>query len=67
MICFSAVSRTLIPRYFRSLFEGGVVEVYFVLKHSKESFHNTAIVLDCDQATTITHHTRPVFTKVSQV
>lgn len=58
------IGRTLIPRYFRSLFEGGVTELFFVLKHSKESFHNTAIILDSDQATMVAHHTCPVFTKV---
>jgi LIM domain-binding protein 1 len=58
------IGRTLIPRYFRSMFEGGVSEYYVLLKHAKESFHNTAIILDCDLATIVTHHNQPVFTKV---
>lgn len=51
-----AIGRTLIPRYFRSIFEGGVTELSFNLKHPKESFHNTSITLDCDQCTVVTHH-----------
>lgn len=59
-----AIGRTLIPRYFRSIFEGGVTELYYNMKHPKESFHNTSITLDCDQCTMITHHGKPLFTKV---
>lgn len=62
---FSAIGRTLIPRYFRSIFEGGVTDLYYILKHPKESFHNTSITLDCDHATMVTHHGKPMFTKVS--
>ncbi|XP_014221769.1 LIM domain-binding protein 2-like isoform X3 [Trichogramma pretiosum] len=58
------IGRTLIPRYFRSIFEGGVTELYYTLKHPKESFHNTSITLDCDQCTMVTHHGKPAFTKV---
>ncbi|XP_022185229.2 LIM domain-binding protein 2 isoform X4 [Nilaparvata lugens] len=58
------IGRTLIPRYFRSIFEGGVTELYYNLKHPKESFHNTSITLDCDQCTMVTHHGKPMFTKV---
>lgn len=50
------IGRTLIPRYFRSIFEGGVTELSFNLKHPKESFHNTSITLDCDQCSVVTHH-----------
>ncbi|XP_048516847.1 LIM domain-binding protein 2 isoform X2 [Dendroctonus ponderosae] len=58
------IGRTLIPRYFRSIFEGGVTELYYNLKHPKESFHNTSITLDCDQCTMVTNHGKPLFTKV---
>lgn len=61
---YIAIGRTLIPRYFRSIFEGGVTELYYNMKHPKESFHNTSITLDCDQCTMITHHGKPLFTKV---
>ncbi|OQR72152.1 LIM domain-binding protein 2-like, partial [Tropilaelaps mercedesae] len=53
------VGRTLIPRYFRSIFEGGVCELQFQLKHARESFHQTAISLDCDQAYMLTTHGKP--------
>ncbi|CAG0890802.1 unnamed protein product, partial [Cyprideis torosa] len=59
------IGRTLIPRYFRSMFEGGVTELFFHLKHSKESFHNTTLNLDCDHATMYSHHGKPVFTTVA--
>lgn len=63
--CIQAIGRTLIPRYFRSIFDGGVSELYFHLKLAKESFHNPTITLDCDQCTMVTHHTvKPMFTKV---
>jgi len=58
------IARTLIPRYFRSIFEGGVTDLYIILKHPKESFHNTSITLDCDQAMLVTHHGKPMFSKV---
>ncbi|XP_063222362.1 LIM domain-binding protein 2 isoform X4 [Bacillus rossius redtenbacheri] len=61
------IGRTLIPRYFRSIFEGGVTELYYNLRHPKESFHNTSITLDCDQCTMVTHHGKPMFTKVNNL
>lgn len=38
--------------------------MYYNMKHPKESFHNTSITLDCDQCTMVTHHGKPLFTKV---
>ncbi|GFQ67809.1 LIM domain-binding protein 2 [Trichonephila clavata] len=58
------IGRTLIPRYFRSIFEGEVTDLYFSLKHPKESFHNTTITLDCDQCTMVAHHGKPMYNKV---
>ncbi|XP_043550342.1 LIM domain-binding protein 2 isoform X5 [Chiloscyllium punctatum] len=58
------IGRTLIPRYFSTIFEGGVTDLYYVLKHSKESYHNSSITLDCDQCTMVTQHGKPMFTKV---
>ncbi|XP_059476012.1 LIM domain-binding protein 2 isoform X3 [Neocloeon triangulifer] len=58
------IGRTLIPRYFRSIFDGGVTELYYSLRNPKESFHNTSITLDCDQCSMVTHHGKPLFTKV---
>jgi len=58
------VGRTLIPRFFRSIFEGGVTDLHWELRHTKESFHQAVVSLDCDQATMVTQHGKPMFTKV---
>ncbi|XP_043266992.1 transcription activator BRG1 isoform X2 [Venturia canescens] len=58
------IGRTLIPRYFRSIFEGGVTELYYNVKHPKESFHNTSITLDCEHCVMVTHHGKPMVAKV---
>ncbi|XP_028657612.1 LIM domain-binding protein 2 isoform X1 [Erpetoichthys calabaricus] len=58
------IGRTLIPRYFSTVFEGGVTDLHYILKHSKESFHNSSITVDCDQCTMVTQHGKPMFTKV---
>lgn len=65
-LCVSlpAIGRTLIPRYFSTVFEGGVTDLYYVLKHSKESYHNSSITVDCDQCVMVTQHGKPMFTKV---
>ncbi|XP_045573978.1 LIM domain-binding protein 2 isoform X5 [Salmo salar] len=57
------IGRTLIPRYFSTVFEGGVTDLYYILKHSKESFHNSCITVDCDQCTMVTQYGKPMFTK----
>lgn len=48
----------MIPRYFRSIFEGGVTDLYYHLRANatKESFHNTSLTLDCDHCTMVTTH-----------
>ena len=61
---FAGIGRTLIPRYFRSIFEGGVTDMRYELRHPKESFHNTSITMDCDQCVVATLHGKPMFTKV---
>ena len=63
----TGIGRTLIPRYFRSIFEGGVTDLRYELRHPKESFHNTTITLDCDQCTVVTLHGKPMFTKVMSI
>lgn len=55
----------MIPRYFRSIFEGGATELYYVLKHPKEAFHSNFVSLDCDQGSMVTQHGKPMFTQVS--
>ncbi|XP_060712353.1 LIM domain-binding protein 1-like isoform X2 [Hemiscyllium ocellatum] len=58
------IGRTLIPRYFRSIFDSGATDLYFTLKHSKESLHSNLVILDCDLCSMVTLHSQPVFTKV---
>ncbi|KAJ8248102.1 hypothetical protein GJAV_G00238330 [Gymnothorax javanicus] len=58
------IGRTLIPRYFRSIFEGGATELYYILKHPKETFHSNFVSLDCDQCTMVTQNGKPMFTQV---
>ncbi|CAF3008954.1 unnamed protein product [Rotaria sp. Silwood2] len=58
------IERVLIPRFFRTLFEGGVSEVYFLLKQSKEIFHSPTISIDCEQGSLITCFGKPSFIKV---
>ncbi|XP_036439365.1 LIM domain-binding protein 2b [Colossoma macropomum] len=58
------IGRALIPRFFSTLFEGGVYELFFELKHTKESFNNSTITVDCHQCTMITQHGKPTFAKV---
>ena len=65
-LCLSlpAIGRTLIPRYFSTVFEGGVTDLYYILRHSKESYHSSSITVDCDQCVMVTQHGKPMFTKV---
>ncbi len=60
----AGIGRTLIPRFFRSIFEGGVTDLHWELRHAKENFHAASVSLDCDQATMVTQHGKPMFTKV---
>ncbi|CAF3478967.1 unnamed protein product [Rotaria sp. Silwood1] len=59
-----SISRILIPRFFRTLFDGGVNEVYFQLKQTKEIFHSPTISLDCEQASMVTCFGKPPHIKV---
>ena len=61
-----SLGRTLIPRFFKTMFEDGVVDMSFVLIHPKD-YHNSAancIALESDLAHMITHHIKPLPTKV---
>ena len=53
------IGRTLVPRYFRSIFEGGVTDFAIQMRHPKESFHNTSIRLDCEDCAMVTTHRGP--------
>ncbi|XP_074615293.1 LIM domain-binding protein 2-like isoform X2 [Acropora palmata] len=64
-----SIGRNLIPRYFRSIFEGGVKELYYHIVQPKETFHNSTstITLDCENTTMVTHHKSPVLTKLKLI
>lgn len=62
MFSLSAIGRTLIPRYFRSIFEGGVIDLHYILKYPKESFYNTTVTLE--RALMVTQHGKPPFISV---
>jgi hypothetical protein len=48
------IGRVLIPQFFRTLFGGGIGEVYFLSKQTKEIFHNPRISIDCEHGSLIT-------------
>lgn len=51
------IGRTLIPRFFRSYFAGGVTDLSINLRNPKEAcIHPQLITLDCDQAFIITNN-----------
>lgn len=51
------IGRTLIPRFFRTYFDGGVTDLSINLRNPKEScLHPHLITLNCDQAFIITNN-----------
>jgi hypothetical protein len=66
LILIQDVDRVLIPRFFRTLFEGGVSEVLFLFKQTKEIFHNPTISIDCEQGSMITYFGKPSYIKVKK-
>lgn len=58
------IGRTLIPRFFRTMFESGVVDMYFVLRFAKDYSNAGSITMDCDSTSMVMHHTKPIPTKV---
>lgn len=60
------IGRTLIPRFFRSIFDSGVADMYMVLRLPKDCQNATAncVTLDCEHTTMVMHHPKPVPTKV---
>ncbi|TMS36097.1 hypothetical protein L596_003352 [Steinernema carpocapsae] len=54
-----SIGRPLIPRYFRTMFEGGVQEMIFLIRTSSRETHNVPMsltCLDCDNVLLITKH-----------
>ncbi|KFD55673.1 hypothetical protein M514_03421, partial [Trichuris suis] len=60
------IGRNLIPRYFRSIFEGGVIELYYITRCTRETFHqpSNAVILDCEHTSMVTQHCKPFMTSV---
>lgn len=64
MCAHTAIGRTLIPRYFRTMFEDGVIDFSIRLKRPFVKEHpNRTATLECDQCTLITQHGKPGFNK----
>lgn len=57
------ISRTLIPRFFRTYFDGGVTDLSFSLRNPRESqlypHSQSLITLDCDQANIVSIFKHP--------
>ncbi|XP_046850033.1 LIM domain-binding protein 2-like isoform X2 [Xenia sp. Carnegie-2017] len=58
------IGRRLIPRYFRSIFESGATDLSYTLIQPKESYQNSAIILDCDRTIMTTTYLKRLRTKV---
>jgi hypothetical protein len=58
------VGRVLIPRFFRTLFDGGENEVYFLFKQTKEIFHHPTKSIDSEQGSLITCFGKPSHIKL---
>lgn len=48
------------------MFDGGVSEVYFQVKQTKEIFHSPTLSLDCEQASMVTSFGKPSHIKVCE-
>lgn len=51
-----SIGRTLIPRFFRSYFDGGVTDFSITIRNAKEVGGPNSTILDCDQAFIITNN-----------
>ncbi|XP_055356026.1 LIM domain-binding protein 1-like isoform X2 [Paramacrobiotus metropolitanus] len=61
-----SIGRSIIPRFFRTFFDNGVVELQYELKLPRESqLSPNLLVLDCDNAVQTTTHVKPSFGKVT--
>ena len=67
ILFFADIHRRLIPRYFRSLFEGNVTKVHFLVLESKENYVNSSVTLECKHASMITHYGKPSEMKVESL
>ncbi|CAK8684574.1 LIM domain-binding protein 2-like [Clavelina lepadiformis] len=60
------IGRTLIPRFFRTMHDSGVVDMSLILRVPKDFYNssNNCRTLDCEHATMVMQHMKPVPTKV---
>ncbi|VDK50320.1 unnamed protein product [Anisakis simplex] len=60
------IGRMLIPRYFRSIFESGVKEMFYVIRTParEQAGGPWAMVLDCDNVLLVSKHEKPVLSEV---
>ncbi|XP_047124105.1 LIM domain-binding protein 2 [Hydra vulgaris] len=58
------IHRRLIPRFFRSLFDGGVAKIFFMVLETKENLLNSSVTLECKQSSMIVSYSKPNATKV---
>ena len=65
VIFFSAIGRTLIPRFFRNMFDRGVTDLYFTLNQPRDSIARSTITIECDDAAMVSDHGAPCPLKVS--
>lgn len=65
---FVAVGRTLIPRFYRTIFDSGVCELYYVVRTTAVERINPQqwglCALDCDNVLMVTRHDRPIQAEV---
>uniref|UniRef100_A0A0N5AT24 LID domain-containing protein n=1 Tax=Syphacia muris TaxID=451379 RepID=A0A0N5AT24_9BILA len=62
---FSAIGRMLIPRYFRTIFESGVKEMYYVLRSvARESTGGFMVYCECENLLIVTKHEKPFSSEV---
>ena len=55
-----AIGRMLIPRYFRTIFESGVKEMYYVLRAvARESSGGFVVYCECENLLIVTKHEKP--------
>lgn len=60
------IGRMLIPRYFRSIFESGVKEMFYVIRTParEQAGGPWAMMFDCDNVLLVSKHEKPVLSEV---
>lgn len=61
------LGRTLIPRFFRKIYEGGVVDLHFITRMTEEmtNMQTGCLHMECKHTSMIMQHVKPCYTKVS--